>query len=196
MTSAATKHCRNCGNVLRPKPIPRGGVEAPCQFRARKFCDRRCWRDWLAEHAANACQRRVRMVEAEAAARRLFVAGDRVWYSRRFDESYGWPVRIPARFDGYTHDFGRSRVRIYVRKANGSEVLLTTQDWKLSPRAETDALLLADVPEFQMALRFCKLCEKPIPQVSPGGKSVVPATYELRRFCGPLCQAAAKRKTA
>jgi hypothetical protein len=188
------KNCRHCDAPIRPKPTIRG-MESPSQTSARKFCGRHCWREWLRSERRTQ-PARLYVLEQRTVARRRFRQGQLVWYTRSLAETYGWPVRVPARFDAYTHDFGRSRVTIYVRTARGREVLVTTQDWKLSLRTASDTQLLARLPEFNVPLRFCELCEAAIPQVSPGGKVLSPVVYEQRRFCRKACADTAHKKKA
>jgi len=131
-----TKYCKWCRNMIRPKPLPRGGIESPSQVSARKFCSRHCWREWLADNATGRYAARLIREQRQKIEARQFVPGQLVWYTRHFTESFGWPVSVPAEFVRYLDDFGRSRVVIVVFDRDGRQHSVWTTERKLSRRAE------------------------------------------------------------
>lgn len=42
MSEPLEKRCENCRRIFRPHVRPNGKLEAPSQFKARRFCNRVC----------------------------------------------------------------------------------------------------------------------------------------------------------
>lgn len=188
--------CRWCGNPIRPKPTHRG-IETPSATAARKFCARHCWREWKRDGAERTSPVRLMEMQRAVEESRRFQAGDPVWYERSLEETYGWPARVPAVVVEYLNDFGRSRVLIRVQRSRGLDTRVTTQERKLTPRAEPIEDLRRELAEKRGEdMRLCEQCNLPIDKYWRSGRIIPLCRYEALKFCGRECAAIASRGKA
>ena len=139
------RHCGWCDAPLKPKVTNAERLECPSEFNRRRFCDRFCWREKQTTSANKTSHAKLAVLRARAFESRRFSDGDPVWYVRVAKDAYSWLHAIPAEFEHYLEENGRSSVRISALLPDGRSQWITTQERRLRPRS----VAWADLIELQ-----------------------------------------------